>query len=264
MLGNCVSLDMQMKRKDLRDFLESKYMQYNLASFIEHDPIAVPHQFRKRQDIEIAGFLSATIAWGNRKSILSNGMRLVRMMDLEPYSFVMNASAGDLKPFRAFVHRTFNGDDCIFFITSLREIYLEHESMETLFLPFGRDGAREAITRFRRRFLSAPHLHRSEKHLSDPSAGSAAKRMNMFLRWMVRKDDRGVDFGLWDRISPADLVCPLDIHSGNTARKLGLLKRRQNDWTAAEELTAGLRKLDPADPVKYDLALFGLGVFEKF
>jgi uncharacterized protein (TIGR02757 family) len=251
---------MAIPEAELHEFLEFKYMQYDHGSFIENDPVSVPHLFRKRQDIEIAGFLSAVISWGNRRSIVTNARRLLSMMDDDPFEFIMHASDRELLSFERFVHRTFNGEDCIYFLSSLISIYSEHESMEELFLPLNSEGPQQAITGFRERFLFLPHPKHVEKHLPDPSKGSAAKRMNMFLRWMVRRDPRGVDFGIWRRISPSKLVCPLDVHSGNVARKLGLLRRKQNDWKAAEELTANLRRFDPQDPVKYDLALFGLGI----
>jgi uncharacterized protein (TIGR02757 family) len=241
-------------------FLEEQFKHYNHPAFIEPDPISVPHQFTLKQDIEISGFLSATIAWGNRKSIVANALRLVKMMDDSPYDFLVNAKPQDFKPFLRFVHRTFNGDDCLFFLTSLKHIYLENNSLEPLFSTMNEHGASQAIHRFRQSFLATTHLPRSEKHLSDPVAGSATKRINMFLRWMVRRDDCGVDFGIWRSIDPANLICPLDIHVGRVARALGLLQRRQNDWKAAIELTTSLKKFDPDDPVKYDFALFGTGI----
>jgi uncharacterized protein (TIGR02757 family) len=182
------------------------------------------------------------------------------MMDDDPFEFIMHASDRELLTFGRFVHRTFNGEDCIYFLSSLISIYSEHESMEELFLSMNSEGPQQSISSFRERFLFLPHPVHVEKHLPDPLKGSAAKRINMFLRWMVRRDTRGVDFGIWRRISPSKLVCPLDVHSGNVARKLGLLHRKQNDWKAAEELTEALRRFDPQDPVKYDLALFGLGI----
>jgi len=255
---------MKLSKKEIFEFLELKHDQYNQPSFIDSDPISIPHLFKKKQDIEIACFLTATISWGNRKSIIINARKLIQMMDDDPHSFIMGASEYDLLPFRKFVHRTFNGEDCIFFLQSLKNIFTKIESMEVLFMPVNNIGMNQAIGHFRKEFLSTPHLKRSEKHLSDPMTGSAAKRINMFLRWMVRNDKRGVDFGLWKRISTADLFCPLDVHSGNVARKLGLLNRKANDWKAVEELTSSLRLFDPDDPVKYDFALFGLGVFERF
>jgi uncharacterized protein (TIGR02757 family) len=256
-----------MTKAELRAFLDEKYDLYNRNTFIESDPISIPRRFSKKQDIEIAGFLAATIAWGQRPTIIRNANRLMNWMDESPHEFILNHSAKDLKPFKTFVHRTFNGADCLCFIRSLKHIYAQHDSLEEAFLPLGKLSDQpigSAITSFRNLFFSIPHPERSRKHLSDPEQGSAAKRINMYLRWMVRSDKREVDFGLWTRIPASILMCPLDVHSGNVARKLGLLKRTQNDWKAVEELTAALRKLDAADPVKYDFALFGLGVFEGF
>jgi uncharacterized protein (TIGR02757 family) len=249
---------------ELFEFLEFNYDQYNTPEFIESDPISIPHLFTKKQDIEIAGFLTATISWGTRKSIIINARKLIQMMDDDPHSFIMGASEFDLLPFRKFVHRTFNGEDCIFFLQSLKNIFTKIESMEVLFMPANNIGMSEAIGHFREEFLLTPHQKRSEKHISDPLSGSSAKRINMFLRWMIRNDSHGVDFGLWKRITPSELMCPLDVHSGNVARKLGLLTRKSNDWKAAEELTLNLRRFDPSDPVKYDFALFGLGIYERF
>ena len=247
----------------LKWYLDQKASFYNHPSFIDSDPISVPHRFSRREDIEISGFLTATIAWGNRKSIIANGLRLTGLMEGEPFQFLMNARQAELKPFSSFVHRTFNGDDCLFFIHSLQIIYREYGSLEPLFDGFREQGAAVAIHRFREYFFRAIHMPRTRKHVADPLSGSSAKRINMFLRWMVRRDDRGVDFGLWKTIDTADLVCPLDIHSGRIARQLGLLLRRQDDWKAAQELNGQLRQFDPKDPVKYDYALFGIGVFEK-
>jgi uncharacterized protein (TIGR02757 family) len=252
-----------MDRSNLKVFLEEKYRQYNNPDFIIGDPVSIPHHFTKKQDIEIAGFLSATIAWGNRKSIVASSRKLLKMMDNSPHDFIIRAEPKDFRPFLSFVHRTFNGDDCLFFLTSLQNIFRSYQSIEPLFATLNEHGAAHAISRFRDVFLSTEHLKRSEKHIADPLAGSSAKRINMFLRWMVRQDDHGVDFGIWKSLDPANLICPLDVHVGQTARKVGLLHRRQNDWMAAEELTAKLRKFDPADPVKYDFALFGIGVNEK-
>ena len=247
----------------LKELLDEKVIRYNNTFFIPDDQVSVPHLFTRKQDIEIAGFLSATIAWGNRKSIVANARRLVRIMDDAPYEFIVNSKSKDFKPILSFVHRTFNGDDCLFFISSLQNIYKKFDSLEPLFSSMNEHGAAQAIGRFRAEFLETDHLPRSEKHLANPKAGSSAKRINMFLRWMVRHDDHGVDFGLWRSINPATLICPLDVHVGNVARKLGLLHRPANDWKAAEELTANLRKFDPTDPVKYDFAMFGIGVYEK-
>ncbi len=251
---------------DLKTLLEEKTALYNQPEFIQSDPISIPHTFSQREDIEISGFMVATIAWGQRTTIVKNGFRLMEIMDNSPYDFVINAGTSDLKRVSGFVHRTLNGDDCLFFIESLRNIYLNHDGMEAVFqsgIQQGHSDVYGAICSFRQVFLSSPHLDRSAKHLANPATGSSAKRINMFLRWMVRKDNNGVDFGIWNSISPALLCCPLDVHVGNVARKLGLLKRPQNDWKAVIELTTQLRRLDPADPIRYDFALFGTGVFEK-
>lgn len=250
-----------MNEIDLKEFLEEQHDLYNRLSFIESDPVSIPHLFSKREDIEISGLLAATIAWGQRPTIIKNATKLMHLMDMAPHDFILNANEKELKPFSTFVHRTFNGTDCIFFLRSLKNIYVKLGGLEKAFT--GKD-AREAIMHFRKAFFSIKHPSRTRKHVSDPSANSSAKRLNMFLRWMVRKDKRGVDFGIWNKsLDMSVLMCPLDIHSGNVARKLGLLVRKQNDWKAVEELTARLRKFDAADPVKYDIALFGMGVFGK-
>ena len=254
-----------MDKNALRDLLDKKAAQYNSPEFISSDPISIPHQFSKKEDIEISGFLSATIAWGQRVTILKNANRLMQIMDNRPYDFVMNAGADDLRNLSGFVHRTFNGDDCLFFIEALKHIYTNCGGLENAFsqgISPNDINVFKGIISFRDTFLQAPHLLRSCKHVANPAKGSTAKRINMFLRWMVRSDDKGVDFGLWRKISPAQLCCPLDVHVGNVARKLGLLNRTQNDWRAVEELTRNLKEFDPDDPIKYDFALFGMGVFE--
>lgn len=250
---------------ELKDFLDSKVKQYNNPKFIESDPIQIPHKFSKKEDIEIAGFLTATIAWGNRKSIINNANKLMLLLDNAPYDFVMNHSETDLEQLLPFVHRTFNGNDCIQFIKSLQHIYNNHGGLETVFAEHAESNSlQNSISKFKSTFFEINHLQRTQKHVSDPLKNSAAKRINMFLRWMVRNDNTGVDFGIWKSMPPSLLSCPLDVHSGNVARKLGLLKRKQNDAKALLELDTALRKLDPNDPVKYDFALFGLGVFEGF
>lgn len=254
-----------MTNSELKAFLDEKATYYNQPRFIESDPIQIPHLFETKEDIEIAGFLVATIAWGNRKSIINNGRKLMELMGNAPYDFVLNYSETDLAPLSRFVHRTFNGDDLIYFVRALRHIYRKHKSLEALFSVSSESNSLQpAIHHFKKEFFSLPHLARTEKHVSDPLKNSAAKRINMYLRWMVRPNDTGVDFGIWKSISPAQLSCPLDVHSGNVARKLGLLSRKQNDGKALLELDTCLRKMDPSDPVKYDFALFGLGVFESF
>jgi len=254
-----------MKQSLLKEFLEEKADFYNNPDFITSDPIQIPHQFSKKEDIEIIGFLVATIAWGNRKSIINNGNRLVQIMGNSPYDFVMAFNEDQAEKLNGFVHRTFNSDDLTYFLKSLQNIYLNHQGLENVFSRNAeKDSMQPAIHNFKKTFFSLPHLPRTQKHVSDPYRNSAAKRINMFLRWMVRNDNKGVDFGLWNSISPSQLSCPLDVHSGNIARKLNLLKRKQNDAKALQELDIALRKLDHEDPVKYDFALFGLGVFEKF
>lgn len=254
-----------MNKSELKDFLDSKVVQYNHPRFIESDPIKIPHQFSIKEDIEIAGFLTATIAWGNRKSIINNAKRLMEFLDNSPFDFVMNHTETDLEKLHPFVHRTFNGDDTIQFIKCLRNIYTSHNGLETVFAKHAeKESLQTSISKFKTVFFEVKHLQRTQKHVSDPLKNSAAKRINMFLRWMVRNDKTGVDFGIWNSISPAQLSCPLDVHSGNVARKLGLLTRKQNDAKALLELDTTLRTLDANDPVKYDFALFGLGVFEGF
>ncbi len=255
----------KLPKAELKAFLDAKVIQYNNPKFIESDPIQLPHQFSKKEDIEISGFLTATIAWGNRKSIINNANRLMQLLDNSPYDFVMHHEDSDLEKLYPFVHRTFNGDDCIQFIKSLQHIYKHHGGLETLFSKHAEKGSvQNSISKFKSTFFEIEHLQRTEKHVSDPLKNSAAKRINMYLRWMVREDNAGVDFGIWKHLSPSQLSCPLDVHSGNVARKLGLLKRKQNDGKALAELDKSLRKLDASDPVKYDFALFGLGVFEGF
>lgn len=254
-----------MTARELKDFLDERAERYNSPEFIETDPISIPHLFSDRRDIEISGFLIATIAWGQRVSIIKSGKRILELLDNSPFDFVSNHQAEDLRKLEGFVHRTFNSDDLLFFISSLQNIYRQLPSLEAAFLPqTGEENMKNALFRFRQLFLETQHLSRSEKHISNPFKNSACKRLNMYLRWMVRKDNKGVDFGIWNSISPALLSCPLDVHSANVARRLGVLKRKQNDWKAVEELDSQLRKMDQKDPVKYDFALFGLGVFEKF
>jgi uncharacterized protein (TIGR02757 family) len=250
---------------EIKAFLEEKYLQYNNPSFIECDPISIPHGFSERNDREISGFLTAAIAWGRRDLILRSSRLMLDLMDNSPYEFVMTANEDELLRFSHFVHRTFNGEDCIYFIRGLRYIYSNFGSMEEVILKGMKTSGsvREGLSNLRLIFFSLPHATRNEKHFADVMGGAAGKRLNMFLRWMVRKDHFGVDFGIWNRIDPANLYIPLDLHSGNTARKLGLLTRKMNDWKAVEELTGILREFDPADPVKYDFALFGLGVNEE-
>ncbi|WP_264564986.1 TIGR02757 family protein [Flavobacterium sp. N3904] len=250
---------------ELKSFLDEKVIQYNTLDFIDSDPVQIPHLFTQKEDIEIAGFLSATISWGNRKMIIKNAHKMMDLMGNAPYDFVMSHQATDLERLDTFVHRTFNGQDFMGFIKGLKHIYTTHGGLENVFTTSIEEGnLQKSIHEFKKTFFETPHLYRTQKHISDPLKGSAAKRINMYLRWMVRQDNKGVDLGIWKSISPSILSCPLDVHSGNVARKLGLLERKQNDGKALAELDAKLRNLDPLDPVKYDFALFGLGVFEGF
>ncbi|AUS07393.1 TIGR02757 family protein [Pseudotamlana carrageenivorans] len=254
-----------MKTTELKEFLDSKVLEYNNPKFIDSDPIQIPHRFSLKEDIEIASFLAATIAWGNRKMIIKNADKIMQLLGNSPYDFVMNHQAQHLDAFDGFVHRTFNAEDLKYFITSLKNIYLNHGGLENVFMSHASENSMQpAIHAFKTIFFSIEHPQRSQKHVGDPNKGSAAKRLNMMLRWLVRNDQAGVDFGLWTSIPASKLSCPLDVHSGNVARKLGLLKRKQNDAKALTELDTALRILDPKDPVKYDFALFGLGVFEGF
>jgi uncharacterized protein (TIGR02757 family) len=258
-----------MNSSELKSFLDEKVVQYNTLDFIESDPVQIPHLFSQKEDIEIAGFLSATIAWGNRKMIIKNSHKMMDLMGNAPYDFVMTHTENDLERLETFVHRTFNGQDFASFIRSLQHIYKNHNGLEAVFSAnqsrsVGIVSMQKSIHEFKKTFFEIPHQYRTQKHISDPLNNSAAKRINMYLRWMVRQDTKGVDLGIWKSISPASLSCPLDVHSGNVARKLGLLTRKQNDAKALAELDLRLREFDPIDPVKYDFALFGLGVFEKF
>ncbi len=246
------------------DFLEEKVALYHQPRFIESDPVQIPHQFSKKEDIEIAGFLAATIAWGNRTMIINNAQKLMSMMNESPFEFVMDFDKKSEKYLKSFVHRTFNGDDMIYFMYALQNIYQNHGGMERVFTKNATtDSLQPAIIAFRKVFMEKDMQQRAGKHISNPAKNSAAKRINMFLRWMVRQNS-SVDFGIWKSLSAAQLSCPLDVHSGRVARSLGLLTRKQDDAKALAELDKNLRILDAKDPVKYDFALFGLGVFEKF
>lgn len=260
---------MKLSQGTVKEFLEEKHDLYNRPDFINSDPISIPHSLDSKEDIEIAGFLVATIAWGQRTTIIDNGHRLMNIMGSNPYDFIMSNSFhnGDNQGIKDFKHRTFNGEDCGFFLDSLKNIYTNHGGLERVFTDFFTDydgNGQKAISAFKDLFFSIPFPKRTRKHVADPLKNSSAKRINMYLRWMVRNDGRGVDFGLWKGIDPANLFLPLDAHTGNVSRKLGILKRKQNDWKAVTEVTQNLKTLDPLDPVKYDYSLFGLGVFEKF
>lgn len=251
-----------MNFSELKEFLDIKAEKYNTPQFIEVDPIQIPHRYTKREDIEIMGLIMSTIAWGNRKSILSNGEKLIQLMGNDPHEFVMNYKTP--KTLLPFVHRTFNSTDLDFFFRALRKTY-ENGTLEDLFQPHAEiDGVKGRIVNFREQFLQTNHEKRSEKHISNPLKGASAKRLNMYLRWMVRKDNCGVDFGIWNSIPTSELQLPLDVHTGNIARKLGMMQRTQNDWPALMEVQSILCKMDANDPVKYDFALFGLGAFESF
>jgi len=254
-----------MNKTELKEFLDEKVIQYNNQDFIESDPVQIPHLFSLKEDVEIAGFLSATIAWGNRKMIIKNSHKMMNLMGNTPYDFVMSHSEEDLERLENFVHRTFNGKDFLVFIKGLQHIYKNHSGLEAVFSKNQQnESIQNSIHEFKKIFFEIDHLPRTQKHISDPLNNSAAKRINMYLRWMIRQDTKGVDLGIWKNISPSVLSCPLDVHSGNVARKLGLLSRKQNDAKALAELDIKLREMDPSDPVKYDFALFGLGVFEGF
>lgn len=254
-----------MNSAELKVFLDEKALYYQSNTFIAADPIQIPHRFSRKEDIEISSFLVATIAWGNRTSIIKNGNKMMTFMDGAPYEFITQHNAKDLEPLKKFVHRTFNGEDFVYFITALKHIYNKQGGLEEVFARHAEPAnLQNAIHAFKSLFFQLPHPKRTTKHISDPKKGSAAKRINMFLRWMIRSGKNEVDFGIWSLLHPRQLSCPLDVHSGNVARKLGLLSRKQNDAKAVLELDTALRALDAEDPVKYDFALFGLGAFEKF
>lgn len=255
-----------MEFSEIKLFLDEKSQRYNQPFFIETDPIQIPKLFADKENIEIAAFLAATLAWGQRPVIIKNARRMMSLMNDDPHTFLLNAGDDEWRLFETFKHRTFNGVDGVFFLKSLQNVYVNHGGLEQVFS----DGYRVsgsvfgALVYFRRIFFEIDHSRRSEKHVSDVEKGASAKRLNMFLRWMVRADNNGVDFGLWKHIPASALMLPLDLHTGNVARKLGLLARKQNDWRAVEEITEKLRQFDPQDPIRYDFALFGLGAFEAF
>ena len=254
-----------MTNSELQSFLDEKVIQYNTPDFIESDPVQIPHLFSQKEDIEIAGFLASSIAWGNRKMIIKNSHKMMDLIGNSPYDFVMSHNDYQLEKLEGFVHRTFNSDDFKHFIKALKHIYINKGGLENIFIQNQTETSLQpAIHALHEIFFEIPHLTRTRKHVADPNKGSVSKRINMCLRWFVRNDNAGVDLGIWKGISPSKLSCPLDVHSGNVARKLGLLTRKQNDGKALTELDSKLRELDPNDPVKYDLALFGLGVFEGF
>lgn len=246
---------------EMKELLDHYYLEFNTACFIENDPISIPHKFSQKEDIEISAFFVALIAWGNRSSIIKSGNRLIQLMDDAPADFIRSHTSKDLKRFELFCHRTLNGSDVQFLISSLQRIYLDYGGLENLFVTKSKtETAFVAIENFRNVLFQYEHLNRVEKHISNPLKNSACKRLHMFLRWMVRKDEMDVDFGIWNTLSPSQLICPLDVHTARVSRKLGLLVRSQNDRKAAEELTQNLSYLCKEDPVKYDFALFGAGV----
>lgn len=255
---------MRSDLKEVRDFLDEKVVQYNTPDFIELDPIQIPHLYSIKEDIEISGFLAANISWGNRASIVKSAKRMMEFMGNSPYDFIMNHREKHLEKIDGFVHRTFNSTDLLTFISALKHLYKNRNGLEGVFNDYQTPNSLQpAIHQLKKEFFNVPHLERTRKHLPDPLTGSAAKKINMYLRWMIRQDNADVDFGIWKKISPSILSCPLDVHSGNVARKLGLLNRKQNDAKAVAELDRALRRMDSLDPVKYDFALFGLGIFEK-
>ena len=256
----------------MHTLLDQKVKQYNHIDFIGKDPICIPHLFTKQQDIEIAGFFAAIFAWGNRTTIINKSKELLERMDNAPYAFCIGHEDKDLKKLLGFAHRTFNDTDLLYCIEFFKKHYSKNESLETAFFKTGSIGSKnelnaveKALTYFQDYFFSLEEAPaRTKKHIASPLTGSTCKRLNMFLRWMVRKDKQGVDFGIWKKISPADLIMPIDVHVARVSRALGILKRTQTDWQTAIELTDYCRTLDAKDPVKYDFALFSLGVIEKY
>jgi uncharacterized protein (TIGR02757 family) len=252
--------------EQIKALLDNRYDQYNRPDFIANDPVVIPHGFTRPQDIEIAGLFAAILAWGQRVTIIRKCRELLARMDQAPYDFIRHHSDEDLKALLGFKHRTFNDTDLLYLVSFLHDFYRQYASLEDAFTGSGTIADQKLrLEHFYNTVFSLPEApHRTRKHISTPARKSACKRVNMYLRWMVRRDDRGVDFGIWHTMQPADLVCPCDVHVARVARKLGLITRPQTDWEAARELTAHLRQLDPQDPVKYDFALFGLGIEEKF
>lgn len=256
-----------MKVHDLKDYLDAKASYYNQPDFIPHDPIAIPHRFSKLQDIEISGLFAAILAWGNRTTIINKCTELMEMMDDAPHDYIMNHQPRDRMRLMSFCHRTFNGLDLLYFIEFLQHYYLNVTSLEFAFsggLSPEDENVEKALLGFNHIFFSLEHPERTTKHISSPAKNSACKRLNMYLRWMVRKDDCGVDFGLWQHISPAQLVCPMDVHVSRVAARLGLIPEAKANWKTAVALTEALKEFSPEDPSKYDFALFGLGVIEKY
>jgi uncharacterized protein (TIGR02757 family) len=256
------------KKPALKALLDAAVTRYNQPDFIAADPISIPHRFTKPQDREIMAFWAATLAWGQRKTIIQSANRLAELMDQAPYDFILNHEEQDRARFESFKHRTFQATDTLWFLEFFQNYYRKHTSLETAFarhLSPGDQTIENALRGFHHDFFDLPFApERTRKHVATPARGSTCKRLNMFLRWMVRQDNAGVDFGIWKNIRPAQLLIPLDVHVERVARQLGLLQRKQTDWLSVLELTANLRAFDPADPVKYDFALFGMGVLEDF
>jgi uncharacterized protein (TIGR02757 family) len=253
-----------MNPAELKEFLDRKVDEYDQPFFIKSDPVSIPHLFSKKQDIEIAGFFAAIFAWGNRVTIIQKAKELMQLMEMQPYRFCIQHAPADLKRLLLFRHRTFNTTDLLYFIEFFKMHYQKYETLETAFTLHG-NSIEQMLTGFHHYFFSLEDIPaRTKKHIATPERNSTCKRLNMYLRWMVRRDKNGVDFGCWKKISPAQLICPIDLHVARVARHFDLLKRKQTDWQAALELTACLRTLDKDDPVKYDFALFGLGIMEKF
>ncbi|MDF2430591.1 MAG: hypothetical protein JWP44_222 [Mucilaginibacter sp.] len=282
--------------ENIKAFLDSKVTRYNRPEFIPNDPVCIPHLFTKKQDIEIMGLWASVLAWGQRVTIINKCRELITLMDGAPHDFIMNHEETDLKSLLQFKHRTFNATDTLYFIAFFRYHYSHNDSLESAFIAPNvilsdtggssspnrntdrlyspkilhavqddNSAIENSLNYFRGYFFSLPdYPHRTKKHISSPAQKSTCKRLNMFLRWMVRNDNCGVDFGIWNQIKPADLICPCDLHVDRVARKLNLITRKQTDWQTATELTDRLREFDPVDPVKYDFALFGLGIEEKF
>jgi uncharacterized protein (TIGR02757 family) len=249
---------------NLKDFLNRKVDEYNQPSFIKDDPVCIPHLFKKKQDIEIAGFFAATFAWGNRTTIINKSKELMQLMDMQPHDFILHHSDNDLKKLLHFKHRTFNTTDLLYFIEFFKFHYSANKTLETAFTKSG-NTVEEMLIGFHHYFFSLEHVpNRTKKHVATPYKKSNCKRLNMYLRWMVRKDNNGVDFGIWKQIKPSQLICPVDVHVARVAKRFNIIQRKQMDWQTAIELTEYLRTLDANDPVKYDFALFALGVMEKY
>ncbi len=259
----------KLTKTELKEFLEEKVLQFETPDFIPLDPISIPYLFTDKKDVEIAGFLAATIAWGKRAMILKNAHSLMERMDNSPYDFIMNFEDSDASAFEGFVHRTFQPEDVLCFMKALQRLIRKHGSIESIISSHweasGRpDSLKDSLSHFHTQFFDQPHAPRSRKHVANPAKGSAAKRLNMYLRWMVRSSDKGVDLGIWKEIPASALSIPLDVHTSNVGRQLGLLTRKQNDWKAVAEYDVRLREMDSSDPVKYDFALFSLGAVERF